>query len=116
MKNSTFDVGEPNGTPSQITGPVSVLPFMIFEVTEYEVGSEVGDGIGVGVEGPGIGVEVGMEVGNGVPFLAAKGLATTINEFLSDNFCSNSSTAINPSYHFQTPHLEKQLSLLDLTR
>jgi DNA (cytosine-5)-methyltransferase 1 len=53
-------------------------------------------------------------VGNGVPFLAAKGLATTINEFLSGNFSSNGSIAINPSYHFQTPHLEKQPSLLDL--
>jgi DNA (cytosine-5)-methyltransferase 1 len=55
-------------------------------------------------------------VGNGVPFLAAKGLAMTINEFLSGNFSPNRSAAINPSYHFQTPHLEKQLSLLDLTR
>jgi DNA (cytosine-5)-methyltransferase 1 len=55
-------------------------------------------------------------VGNGVPFLAAKGLATTINEFLSGNFSSGRSVAITPSYHFQTPHLEKQLSLLDLTR
>ncbi|WP_373542305.1 DNA cytosine methyltransferase [Chamaesiphon sp.] len=55
-------------------------------------------------------------VGNGVPFLAAKGIVITINEFLSGNFSSNSSTAINPSYHFQTPHLEKQLSLLDLIR
>jgi DNA (cytosine-5)-methyltransferase 1 len=55
-------------------------------------------------------------VGNGVPFLAAKGIAATINEFLSGNFSSNRSIARNPSYHFQTPHLAKQLSLLDLTR
>jgi DNA (cytosine-5)-methyltransferase 1 len=55
-------------------------------------------------------------VGNGVPFLAAKGLATAINDFLSGNFTLNRSASINPSYHFQTPHLEKQLSLLDLTR
>jgi DNA (cytosine-5)-methyltransferase 1 len=55
-------------------------------------------------------------VGNGVPFLAAKGLATTINEFLSGNFSSNRSATINPSYHLQTLHLEKQLSLLDLIR
>lgn len=55
-------------------------------------------------------------VGNGVPFLAAKGLATTINEFLSGNFRSDRSAAINPNYHLQIPRLEKQLSLLDLTR
>ena len=55
-------------------------------------------------------------VGNGVPFLAAKGLATTINEFLSGNFRSDRSVAINPNYHLQIPRLEKQLSLLDLTR
>ena len=55
-------------------------------------------------------------IGNGVPFLAAKGLATTISEFLSGDFSENRSIAINPSYHFQTPHLEIQLSLLDLTR
>jgi DNA (cytosine-5)-methyltransferase 1 len=55
-------------------------------------------------------------IGNGVPFLAAKGLATTINEFLSGDFISNSSIATNPNYHFQTPHLEQQLSLLDLSR
>ncbi len=55
-------------------------------------------------------------VGNGVPFLAAQGIARTINDFFSSNFSSNGSAAINPSYHFQIPHLEKQLSLLDLTR
>jgi DNA (cytosine-5)-methyltransferase 1 len=55
-------------------------------------------------------------VGNGVPFLAAKGLATTINEFLSGNFSLNRSAVINPSYHFQTPHLEQQLFPLDLVR
>jgi DNA (cytosine-5)-methyltransferase 1 len=55
-------------------------------------------------------------VGNGVPFLAAKGLATTISEFLSDDFSLNRSTTIIPSYHSQTPYLEKQLSLIDLTR
>jgi DNA (cytosine-5)-methyltransferase 1 len=55
-------------------------------------------------------------IGNGVPFLAAKGLATTINEFLSGNYSSNRSAAIDPDYHLQTLHLEKQLSLLDLTR
>ncbi|WP_396135683.1 DNA cytosine methyltransferase [Chamaesiphon sp. OTE_20_metabat_361] len=55
-------------------------------------------------------------VGNGVPFLAAKGLAMTINKFLSDNFSSNRSTTINPSYRFQTPHLKQQLFPLDLVR
>ena len=55
-------------------------------------------------------------VGNGVPFLAAKGLATTINEFLYGNFSLDRSAVINPSYHFQTAHQEQQLSLLDLTR
>lgn len=54
--------------------------------------------------------------GNGVPFLAAKGLATTINEFLVGNYSSNKSAAIDPNYHLQTLYLEKQLSLLDLTR
>lgn len=54
--------------------------------------------------------------GNGVPFLAAKGLATTINEFLSGNYSSNRSAAIEPDYQLQTLHLEKQLSLLDLIR
>ncbi len=54
--------------------------------------------------------------GNGVPFLAAKGLATTINEFLSSHCSSNRSAARSLNYHLQTPHLEKQLSLLDLTR
>jgi DNA (cytosine-5)-methyltransferase 1 len=54
--------------------------------------------------------------GNGVPFLAAKGLATTINELLAGNHNSNKSAAIDPNYHLQTLHLEKQLSLLDLVR
>ena len=55
-------------------------------------------------------------VGNGVPFLAARGLATTINEFLSGNFSSNILAAINPNHHLQNPSVEKQLSLLDLAR
>ena len=55
-------------------------------------------------------------VGNGVPFLAAKGLAMTINEFLYGDFISNRLLATNQIYQFQTPHLEKQLSLPDLTR
>jgi DNA (cytosine-5)-methyltransferase 1 len=54
--------------------------------------------------------------GNGVPFLAAKGLATTINEFLAGNYNSNKSAVIDPNYHLQTLYLEKQLSLLDLVR
>ncbi|PSB45684.1 DNA cytosine methyltransferase [Chamaesiphon polymorphus] len=53
-------------------------------------------------------------IGNGVPFLAAKGIATTINEFLSGSFISNLSATKNLNYHSQTPLLEKQLSLLDL--
>ena len=55
-------------------------------------------------------------VGNGVPFLAAKGLATTIIEFLSANYNTDLSLTINPSYHFQNSHSGKQLSLLDLAR
>lgn len=55
-------------------------------------------------------------VGNGVPFLAAKGIATTITEFLSGNSKSDVSVTINPSYHSQSVHAGKQLSLLDLAR
>jgi DNA (cytosine-5)-methyltransferase 1 len=55
-------------------------------------------------------------IGNGVPFLAAKGLATTIDEFLSGNFSSSRSININPSCHFQTLYLKKQLSILNLDR
>jgi DNA (cytosine-5)-methyltransferase 1 len=54
--------------------------------------------------------------GNGVPFLAAKGLATTIKEFLAGNYSLKRCATIDPNYHLQTLHLEKQLSLLDLIR
>ena len=55
-------------------------------------------------------------VGNGVPFLAAKGLATTISEFLSGNSKPDLPVTINPNYHLQNYSVEKQLSLLDLVR
>gem|GEM_PF-144932 len=54
--------------------------------------------------------------GNGVPFLAAKGIATTISEFLSVDSKPDLSLTINPNYHSQNSPQEKQLSLLDLAR
>ncbi len=55
-------------------------------------------------------------VGNGVPFLAAKGLAATIYDFLTSDIKLHKPLATNPNYHLQTPHLVEQLSLLDLAR
>jgi DNA (cytosine-5)-methyltransferase 1 len=55
-------------------------------------------------------------IGNGVPFLAAKGLAETISNFLASDFKSDRSPTTHPNYHLQTPHLVEQLSLFDLAR
>lgn len=55
-------------------------------------------------------------IGNGVPFLAAKGLAETIYDFLNSDVKLHKPLATNLSYHLQTPHLVEQLSLLDLAR